>query len=64
MRVNYGYTKAVDSTEVDSKPNLITLTSYVIYIQHSRYMLLKIVKEMKIFFFNFLHIYIYIYIEF
>ena len=44
MRVNYGNTKAVDSTEANSKPNLTTLTSYVIYIQHSRYMLLKIVK--------------------
>ena len=44
MRVNFGYIKAVDSTEENSKPNLTTLTSYVIYIQHSRYMLLKIVK--------------------
>ena len=45
MRADYGYTKAVDSTEADSKPNLITLTSYVVHIQHSRYMLLKIVKK-------------------
>jgi len=44
MRADYGYTKAVDSTEADSKPNLITLTSYVVHIQHSRYILLKIVK--------------------
>ena len=27
MHVDYGYTKVVDSTEADSKPNLITLRS-------------------------------------
>ena len=44
IRANYGYTKVVDSTEADPKPNLITLTSYIVHIQHSRYLLLKIVK--------------------
>ena len=29
MHVDYGYAKAVDSIETDSKSNLITLTSYV-----------------------------------
>ena len=34
MHVDYGYTKAVNSTKADSKPNLITLTSHVVDIQH------------------------------
>ena len=44
MHVDYGYAEAVDPIETDSKSNLITLTSYVAHIQHSRYMLLKIVN--------------------